>query len=139
MTQAAHVRNALVQIYPVAAVGVALTLLLFFIAGTSPRDCYGPDLPFAAHPGILVERRAAAKVIAMSNGKVLLQRELVSQEELLSGLHGLRHGHSSRQLILMADERLDYRVVRHVFRAASEAGFSEVTIRTEKLRVWPIR
>jgi biopolymer transport protein ExbD len=114
-------------------VDVCLVLLIIFMVVT-PLLQEGVDvqLPETANPERMPEGAQQIDVAIKLHGSVFVGQNWVTRDDLPAALAGLHAQRPAAQVVLKADQRIEYRAVRDLMRVINEAGFTGLGIETRK-------
>jgi biopolymer transport protein TolR len=99
-------------------------LLIIFMVVTPMLDDGPAELPATGAPASLGELRDRLSLVIEKDGSLLLDEKRVVAPELERRLGDLHDRGPGRPLVVKADRRLRYGVVRDILRDAQRAGFT---------------
>jgi biopolymer transport protein ExbD len=105
-------------------VDVCLVLLIIFMVVTPMLGDSSAELPETGAPSRLGEPRDQLTLVIEKDGSLLLEEKRVLAPELERRLGELHSRALARPLVVKADRRLRYALVRGVLRDAQGAGFT---------------
>ena len=117
-------------LFTLAALVVVFVVFLIYFVATPMHRRFGPERPFSSTARPIEESETDLTVYVFGDGRIVLGRELVAENELAKRLHDQNELTPGRQLVLEADRKASYAKIEAVFRAARDAGFNDVRIMT---------
>ncbi len=116
-------------------VDICLVLLIIFMVVTPMlQEGIQINLPYARHSGKKEDDEAHAVVVAFKNpDTIYVQKKPVPRDQYLSTMTEVHDRMPDKSVLIKADRMLKYGDVRKVMVETNEAGFSEVSLVTEKL------
>ena len=107
-------------------VDVCLVMLIIFMVVT-PMIVERVELPRTAKPDERKPKRSeqVRVVVGYPRGELWLEDDMVEESLLVERLKEIKERAPSKQLVLLADSRLDVADVKRAMRASDRAGFRE--------------
>jgi biopolymer transport protein ExbD len=107
-------------------VDVCLVMLIIFMVVT-PMIVERVELPRTAQPEERKPKRSeqVRLVVGYPRGELWLEDDMVEESLLVEKLKDIKERAPSKQLVLLADARLDVADVKRAMRASDRAGFHE--------------
>ena len=107
-------------------VDVCLVMLIIFMVVT-PMIVERVELPRTAQPEERKPKRSeqVRLVVGYPRGELWLEDDMVEESLLVEKLRDIKERAPSKQLVLLADARLDVADVKRAMRASDRAGFHE--------------
>lgn len=107
-------------------VDVCLVMLIIFMVVT-PMIVERVELPRTAQPDERKPKRSEQVriVVGYPRGELWLEDDMVEESLLVERLKEIKERAPSKQLVLLADSRLDVADVKRAMRASDRAGFRE--------------
>src|ERR1700685_3450 len=112
-------------------VDVMLGLLIVFMV-TAPLLTVGVpvDLPKTRAPGLAQDKDALSVTIA-KNGKIYLQKEVVTEDQLVPMLQAISQNGYDQRIFVRGDQTVDYGRVMVVMGLLASAGFTHIGLVTD--------
>ena len=125
--------NADINVTPF--VDICLVLLIIFMVVTPMlQEGIQVSLPFARNTAKTPDDEEHAVVVAVKDDKVIyVQRKPVPRDQYLSEMTEIHDRTPDRSVLIKADRAMKYGDVRKVMIETNEAGFTEVSLVTEKV------
>src|SRR5512141_3200975 len=107
-------------------VDVCLVMLIIFMVVT-PMIVERVELPRTARPDEKKAKRSeqVRVVVGYPRGELWLEDDMLEESVLVEKLRDIRERAPAKQLVLLADSRLDVSDVKRAMRASDTAGFRE--------------
>jgi biopolymer transport protein TolR len=107
-------------------VDVCLVMLIIFMVVT-PMIVERVQLPRTAQPDEKKPKRSeqVRLVVGYPRGELWLEDAIVEESHLVEKLKEIKEGSPAKQLVLLADSRLDLADVKRAMRLSDRAGFHE--------------
>jgi biopolymer transport protein ExbD len=114
-------------------VDVCLVLLIIFMVVT-PMLQQGVDvtLPETSDPAKMPENAKQLNIAIRQDGSVYVGQQWVPKESLLAALKDIYNQTPDKNVVIKADQRLQYKDVREVMQMVNRAGFPGAGIETHK-------
>jgi biopolymer transport protein ExbD len=125
--------NADINVTPF--VDICLVLLIIFMVVTPMlQEGIQVHLPFAKNTQKTPDDEDHAVVVAVKDDKVIfVQRKPVPRDQYLAEMTEIHDRTPDRSVLIKADRAMKYGDVRKVMVETNEAGFTEVSLVTEKI------
>jgi biopolymer transport protein ExbD len=125
--------NADINVTPF--VDICLVLLIIFMVVTPMlQEGIQVSLPFARNTAKTPDDEDHAVVVAVKDDRVIyVQRKPVPREQYLAEMTEIHDRTPDRSVLIKADRAMKYGDVRKVMIETNEAGFTEVSLVTEKV------
>jgi biopolymer transport protein ExbD len=114
-------------------VDVCLVLLIIFMVVT-PMLMEGVpvQLPVTDNPDPMPEGAKNLELSIEANGNIHVENNWVPREQVQARLHDIYTATPDKEIVIKADQRLQYREVRELMRMVNEAGFGGVGLASKK-------
>jgi biopolymer transport protein TolR len=111
-------------------VDVVLVLLIIFMVIIPQMEAGAAvNLPGVQHPDEKTETKSKPITVSVSaSGKLFLEKQLVTREQLIAGLTQIHAAAPSRRVILKGDRAASYGHVRQIFKDCQAVGFPGVSL-----------
>ena len=111
-------------------VDVVLVLLIIFMVIIPQMEAGASvNLPGMEHPAEKTDAKYKPVTVSVTaSGKLYLEKQLVTREQLIAGLRQVREVSPHRRIILKGDREASYGYVRGIFKDAQLAGFPGVSL-----------
>ena len=118
-------------------VDVMLVLLIVFMV-TAPLLTVGVpvDLPKTRAPALGQDKEPLSVTIA-KNGKIYLQKEVVTEDQLVPKLQAISQNGYDQRIFVRGDKSVDYGRVMEVMGLLSAAGFTHIGLVTDVAKPKP--
>jgi biopolymer transport protein TolR len=118
-------------------VDVMLVLLIVFMV-TAPLLTVGVpvDLPKTRAPALGQDKEPLSVTIA-KNGKIYLQKEVVTEDQLVPKLQAISQNGYDQRIFVRGDKSVDYGRVMEVMGLLSQAGFTHIGLVTDVVKPKP--
>jgi biopolymer transport protein ExbD len=123
--------NSEINVTPL--VDVCLVLLIIFMVVIPLLPPASVPLPETAAPKPILERPNQITITLKQDGSILVERNSLSEIELVRELSQIHALAPERDIVIKADRNLKYERVREVIRRIREAGFERVGLITEQM------
>src|ERR1700683_4554744 len=119
-------RRAMAEINVTPFVDVMLVLLIVFMV-TAPLLTVGVpvDLPKTRAPALGQDKEPLSVTIA-KNGKIYLQKEVVTEDQLVPKLQAISQNGYDQRIFVRGDQTVDYGRVMVVMGLLASAGFTHI-------------
>lgn len=116
-------------------VDICLVLLIIFMVVTPMlQEGVQVNLPFARNTAKTPDDEDVAIVVALKNNRVVyIQKKPIARDQYLAEMAEIYDRMPEKKILIKADKAMTYGDVRSVMIETNEAGFSEVSLVTEKL------
>jgi len=130
-------RRPLAEINVTPFVDVMLVLLIVFMV-TAPLLTVGVpvDLPKTRAPALGQDKEPLSVTIA-KNGKIYLQKEVVTQDQLVPKLQAISQNGYDQRIFVRGDQTVDYGRVMVVMGLLASAGFTHIGLVTDVAKPKP--
>jgi biopolymer transport protein TolR len=124
-------RRAMAEINVTPFVDVMLVLLIVFMV-TAPLLTVGVpvDLPKTRAPALGQDKEPLSVTIA-KNGKIYLQKEVVTEDQLVPKLQAISQNGYDQRIFVRGDQTVDYGRVMVVMGLLASAGFTHIGLVTD--------
>lgn len=124
--------NASINVTPF--VDICLVLLIIFMVVTPMlQEGITINLPYAKHTEKKEDDENHAIVVAVpDDSRIFVQKKQIPRDQYLAEMTEAHDRMPDKLVLIKADRRLTYGAVRKVMIETNEAGFSEVSLVTEK-------
>ena len=129
--------RAMAEINVTPFVDVMLVLLIVFMV-TAPLLTVGVpvDLPKTRAPALGQDKEPLSVTIA-KDGKIFLQKQVVTQEALVPKLQAISQNGYDQRIFVRGDKSVDYGRVMEVMGMLSQAGFTHIGLVTDVAKPKP--
>jgi biopolymer transport protein TolR len=126
-----HRRRPMAEINVTPFVDVMLVLLIVFMV-TAPLLTVGVpvDLPKTRAPALGQDKEPLSVTVA-KNGKIYLQKEVVSEDALVPKLQAISQNGYDQRIFVRGDKTVDYGRVMVVMGLLASAGFTHIGLVTD--------
>lgn len=116
-------------------VDICLVLLIIFMVVTPMlQEGVQVNLPFARNTAKTPDDEDVAIIVALKNDRVVyIQKKPIARDQYLAEMAEIYDRMPEKKILIKADKAMTYGDVRSVMIETNEAGFSEVSLVTEKL------
>ncbi len=116
-------------------VDICLVLLIIFMVVTPMlQEGVQVNLPFARNTAKTPDDEDVAIIVALKNDRVVyVQKKPIARDQYLAEMAEIHDRMPEKKILIKADKAMTYGDVRSVMIETNEAGFSEVSLVTEKL------
>jgi len=130
-------RAVMAEINVTPMVDVMLVLLIVFMV-TAPLLTVGVpvDLPKTRAPALGQDKEPLSVTIA-KNGKIYLQKEVVTEDQLVPKLQAISQNGYDQRIFVRGDQTVDYGRVMVVMGLLASAGFTHIGLVTDVQKTKP--
>jgi len=125
--RASSVVKAEINVTPLVDV-VLVLLIIFMVVAPQMEAGISVDLPSIMNPDSSKNDIEPTTLTLTPEGKLFLEKELITEAEVLSRLERLHTERPTARLVLKADKRLEYGKVRALFKTCQTIGFPGVAL-----------
>jgi biopolymer transport protein TolR len=117
-----------INITPLVDVCLVL-LIIFMVVAPSIQEGASVELPKVMAPDPKTKDVNAIDLTVALDGTIVLEKETITQKDLLTRVTALHGREPERQIIIKLDEKMGYRKVRDLFKMMQDVGFKGVLLK----------
>ncbi len=108
---------------------VLVLLIIFMVVTPAMNEGEHIELPKLAKTDEKKKDLNPIEVTMAYNGRVLLNKQAIDRKDLVAKVTGLHEEKPDAVVMLNADARLDYKLVREAFKELQDVGFQGVSLK----------